>query len=67
MTDAGIIMSWYKWISKGGEGESDHVRYSMPLEYVDTMLDYTGQWGFKYSDITATRKIQTVIKRLNTS
>jgi hypothetical protein len=47
---------------EGGEDESEEgesskcVRYSMTLQYIDTLLDYMGQRGFEYSGITATRR-----------
>jgi hypothetical protein len=48
--------------------ESVHVRYSMTLQRVDTLLDYVSQRYFEYSDITAARKIHTAMRRsLNSS
>jgi hypothetical protein len=51
------------------DGESsEHVSHSIVLQCVDTLLDYMGQSGFEYSDITAARKIYTAVKRsLNSS
>jgi hypothetical protein len=44
------------------------ISHSMALQCVDTLLDYMGQRGFEYSDITATRKIHTAVRRsLNSS
>jgi len=37
------------------------------LQYVDTLLDSMGQWGFEYSDIAAMRKIQFVMRSINSS
>jgi hypothetical protein len=44
------------------------VSHSMTPQCVDTLLDYMGQRGSEYSDITATRRIHTAIRRrLNSS
>jgi hypothetical protein len=41
---------------------------SMVLQCVDSLRDYMGQKGLKYSDITATKKILTAMRRsLNSS
>jgi hypothetical protein len=48
--------------------ESEHINHSMALQCVDTLLDYVGQRGFEYSDITAASKIHTAVRRsLNNS
>jgi hypothetical protein len=47
---------------------SASVSHGMVLQCVDTLLDYMGQRGFEYSDITATSKIDTaMIRSLNSS
>jgi hypothetical protein len=44
------------------------ISHSMVLQCVDTLLDYMGQRGLKYSDIAAARKIRTAVRRsLNSS
>jgi hypothetical protein len=55
---------------EGGEDESEEegessecVSHSKVLQRVDNLLDYMGQRGFKYSDITANRKIHTAVRR----
>ncbi|GBL84955.1 hypothetical protein AVEN_73960-1 [Araneus ventricosus] len=37
--------------------EGDTISYSAALQSVETLLDYLGQRGFDYGDITAVRKI----------
>jgi hypothetical protein len=39
------------------------ISHSMALRCVDTLLDYMGQKGFEYSDITAARKIRAAVRR----
>jgi hypothetical protein len=46
------------------DGNSDHVVIVCHcIQCVDTLLCYVDQSGFEDSDNTATRKIQTVMKR----
>jgi hypothetical protein len=33
------------------EKETMHISHSITLQYVDTLLDYAEQTGFKYSDV----------------
>jgi hypothetical protein len=52
------------WKDKSKEGQSNEcISHSMSLQCVDTLLDYMGQTGLKYSDITAARKIRTAVRR----
>ncbi|GBN25316.1 hypothetical protein AVEN_132782-1 [Araneus ventricosus] len=37
--------------------EANTISHSTALQSVETLLDYTGQRGFDYGDITAVRKI----------
>jgi hypothetical protein len=57
---------------KRGEDESEEegrlsmvvsVSHSMALQCVDNLLDFMGQRGFEYSEITATRKICIAVSR----
>jgi hypothetical protein len=43
------------------------VSHSMMSQCVDTLLDYMGQSGLKYSDIIAAKKIYTSMRRSLTS
>jgi hypothetical protein len=72
MTDTGIVNAAMKQKEEEEDGEdeseeegesSECVSRSMVLQCVDTLLDIMGQRGFKYSDITAARKIHTAIRR----
>jgi hypothetical protein len=38
------------------------ISHSMELQCFDTLLDYMGQRGFKYTDIRAAQKIRTAVK-----
>jgi hypothetical protein len=72
IVSASIKQKWEEEDGEDGseeEGESSEcVSYSMALQCVDTVLDYMGQRGFEYSDITAARKIYTAMgKSLSTS
>jgi hypothetical protein len=56
---------------QGGEDDSEEEgqisecisHSSMGLQCVDTLLDFMGQRGFEYSEIIATRKICTAVRR----
>jgi hypothetical protein len=77
MTDAEIVnaAAIQKGEEEGGKDESEeeresseYISHSMVLQCVDTLLDYMGQRGFEYSDITPTRKMCTAMRRnLNNS
>jgi hypothetical protein len=74
MTDVGTVNAAAKQKgedvgrNESEEGESAHVSHSMVLHCADTLLDNMGQRGFKYSDITAARKIRTAVRwSLNSS
>ncbi|GBN57754.1 hypothetical protein AVEN_81006-1 [Araneus ventricosus] len=45
--------------------EGNTVSHSATLQSVETLLDYMGQRGFDYSDITAVRKICVNIQEMN--
>ncbi|GBM79255.1 hypothetical protein AVEN_238871-1 [Araneus ventricosus] len=45
--------------------EENTVFHSATLQSVETLLDYMGQRGFDYSDITAVRKICVNIQEMN--
>jgi hypothetical protein len=48
---------------KSEDGESSEcISYSMVLQHTDTLLDYTGQRGYEYSDIIAARKTHTAMQ-----
>jgi hypothetical protein len=49
--------------SEGGGQSSECVSQCMVLQCADTLLDYMGQRGFEYSDITATRIICSTVRR----
>jgi hypothetical protein len=59
-TDIIDVATKQKGEEEGGEDESENgessecISYSMALQCVDTLLDYMGQKGFKYNDITDT-------------
>jgi hypothetical protein len=46
-----------------GENESEEKGKSNERKSLDTLLDYMGQTGFGYSDITAARRICTAVRR----
>jgi hypothetical protein len=48
--------------SEEGGQNSEHISHSMALQCI-ALLDYMGEKGFKYSDITAARKIHTAMRR----
>ncbi|GBO37999.1 hypothetical protein AVEN_128330-1, partial [Araneus ventricosus] len=43
--------------------EGNTISHSAALQYVETLLDYMGQRGFDYGDITAVRKICVDIRQ----
>ncbi|GBM83711.1 hypothetical protein AVEN_271702-1 [Araneus ventricosus] len=43
--------------------ERNTISHSAAVQYVETLLDYKGQRGFDYSDITAVRKICVDIRQ----
>ncbi|GBM69967.1 hypothetical protein AVEN_228891-1, partial [Araneus ventricosus] len=43
--------------------EGNSISYSAALQSVETLLDYMGQRGFDYGDITAVRKICVDIRQ----
>ncbi|GBO28680.1 hypothetical protein AVEN_185718-1 [Araneus ventricosus] len=43
--------------------EGNAISHSVPLQSVETLLDYMGQRGFDYGDITAVRKICVDIRQ----
>ncbi|GBO00426.1 hypothetical protein AVEN_231427-1 [Araneus ventricosus] len=45
--------------------EGNTISHSAALQSVETLLDYMGQRGFDYSDITAVRKIRVDIQEMN--
>jgi hypothetical protein len=76
MTDTDIVSAATKQKGKeeGGEDESEEegensecISHSMALQCADTLPDYMSQKGFKYSNIKASRKICTAMRRLNSS
>ncbi|GBN75042.1 hypothetical protein AVEN_267474-1 [Araneus ventricosus] len=45
------------------EDEGNTISHSAALQSVETLLDYTGQRGFDYGEITAVRKICVDIRQ----
>ncbi|GBN38503.1 hypothetical protein AVEN_163861-1 [Araneus ventricosus] len=45
--------------------EGNTISHSAALQSVETLLDYMGQRGFDYGDITAVRKIRVDIQEMN--
>jgi hypothetical protein len=45
------------------EGNSDHVFYSLALQCIDALVDYMGSWGVLCSDVSAIRKIQSMVRK----
>ncbi|GBN79857.1 hypothetical protein AVEN_156013-1 [Araneus ventricosus] len=43
--------------------EGNTIPHSVPLQSVETLLDYPGQKGFDYGDITAVREICVDIRK----
>jgi hypothetical protein len=46
-----------------GDESEEGISHSMALHCVVTLLDYMGQRGFEYSDITTARKICAAVRR----
>jgi hypothetical protein len=48
---------------KSEAGNGEFVTHCVALRCASTLLQYTGQWSFQYNYITATREIQTAVRK----